>query len=247
MRVAEVGAALVVQRHPTDEVDDVALLRSDDVIGGVPAHTAADVADLSLAAARVDAAYEPIELRLQNSVVAERWEERLAGKKELQLAIHFDDGLRGLSGIGHLRLVVLLAVAVHGLVMRDVAAANDLALHDLVRLVLVLDEEVDGLALEERKQPLLRDRIVAIVLLEDLELPLAEGIAQNDAVSLDVRGGAGEGDAVLAGVQVQRKQLAHNGKVLVVDGERGAVVSRELGVFVFLSESGERKQKCSEQ
>src|SRR3954467_555547 len=131
--------------------------------------------------------------------------------------------------------------------MRNIAAANDLALHDLVGLVLVLDEEVDDLAFEEREQAFLRDRIVAIGLLEDLELPLAEGIAKNDAVGLDVRGGTGEGDAVLAGVQVQRKQLAYHGKVLVVDSECGAIVSRQLGVFVFLSESGERKQKCSEQ
>src|SRR4051812_5079050 len=99
MRVAEVGAALIVQRDPADQVDDVALLRSDDVVGCVPAHAAADVADLSLAAARPLAAQQPIELRLQDRVVPERWEERLAGKKELQLAVDFNDGLRGLPGV----------------------------------------------------------------------------------------------------------------------------------------------------
>src|SRR3954462_7282803 len=125
--------------------------------------------------------------------------------------------------------------------MRDVSAADDLALHDLVGFVLVLDEEVDGLALKQRKQALLRDWVVAIVLFEDLELALAEGVPQDHAVRLDVGRSSGVSDAVLARLQRERKKLPHHREILVVDGERRAFILRGQVVFALLCESGKRK------
>src|SRR5205823_13745946 len=127
--------------------------------------------------------------------------------------------------------------------MGDVTAADDLALHNLVGLFLIFHKKVDGLAVEEREQTLLRDRVVAVVLFEDLELPFAEGVAQDDAVGFDVSRGPAESDTVLARLQRQRKQLPYDREVLVVDGERRAFVLRGEVIFALLCEGGKRKYK----
>ncbi len=105
--------------------------------------------------------------------------------------------------------------------MRDVAAADDFALHDVIGFVGFGDEEVDGFALEEGEEQILGHGIVAVVLLEDLEVGLAGGIAQDDGVGFEMRGGVREADVIDAALEVERDGVADDGEVLVIDGERG--------------------------
>ena len=103
--------------------------------------------------------------------------------------------------------------------------------------------KTNRLALEQRQQQFLRHRVVAVILLEDLQRMLARGVAQDDRIRLDLRGGAGVSHGIVAGLQVERHGVAHDGEVLVVNGERrlgGAAIaakqrpaSRRIGVGVF--------------
>lgn len=90
---------------------------------------------------------------------------------------------------------------------------------DGLDLLTVLNLEINRLALVERKQQLLRDRVVAVTLFEDLERTPSQ-IAQDDGVGLKVRSDTGEVDVVDAGGQVERKIFPGDEEILVVDGER---------------------------
>ena len=49
---------------------------------------------------------------------------------------------------------------------------------------------------------------------------LARRVAQDDRIRLHLRGRAGVNHGVRAGLQIERHGVAHDGEVLVVDGER---------------------------
>ncbi len=49
---------------------------------------------------------------------------------------------------------------------------------------------------------------------------LARRVAQDDRIRLDLRGRAGVNHGIVAGLQVERHGVAHDGEVLVVNGER---------------------------
>src|SRR6202040_1396972 len=99
---------------------------------------------------------QPAKSWFENSVAGKRGKQRLSGQPEAQHAIHFNDGL------GKGWLLIILRVVAAG----NVAAADDFTLDDFL-FVGPLHQEVNRLAFVERKQQLLRDRIVAIVLLKD--------------------------------------------------------------------------------
>ena len=61
----------------------------------------------------------------------------------------------------------------------------------MILLVGTLHQEVDRLAFIKRKQQLLRDGIVAIVLFEHLQAASGR-IAQDDGIRLQMRGNAGK-------------------------------------------------------
>ena len=122
--------------------------------------------------------------------------------------------------IGHLRLVILLAIAIHGhVVVRGVSATDDFAGDDFL-LVLALHQEIDRLALVERKQQRLGNRIGPIILFQHLNRMLAARITQNDRVRLQVHGDISHLNFVRTRFQVQRQFLADDGEILVIDGER---------------------------
>ena len=75
-------------------------------------------------------------------------------------------------------------------------------------------------AFKKRKQQFLRNRIVAIILLEDLQVRLAGRIAQNHRIGLEVGGRFGETDVVYALLQIDRNGVAHYREILIVNRER---------------------------
>jgi len=70
-------------------------------------------------------------------------------------------------------------------VVRRVSAADDFAGDDFL-LVLALHQEIDRLALVERKQQRLGNRIGPIILFQHLNRVFAARVAQNDRVRLQV-------------------------------------------------------------
>ena len=104
------------------------------------------------------------------------------------------------------------------------AAADNFAGNQFgdLRAVLGADVlEINRLALEEREQEFLRDRVVAVILFQDLQRVFAGGVAQDDGVRLHLRGRAGIDDGIRASLEVERHGVADDGEVLVVNGERG--------------------------
>ena len=114
--------------------------------------------------------------------------------------------------------------------MRHIAAANNFALNDLFlrQAIGAIDRfKINRLALEQRKQQFLRHRVVAIILFQNLQRSFAGRVAQNHRVRLDMCRRAGVMDVAHASLQVERHGVAHDGEVLVVNGERRLRERRE--------------------
>src|ERR1035437_3058735 len=224
-RVLEGLAGLVVHGDPAHDVDQVALLGCDNVVVGLPAHAAGDVGKLGGKFPGFVGGQHPLQARLQDGVIGETGEDRRAGKAEAQLAVDLDDGRLG--GTSHLGLIVLLTVPVNGeIVVWRVSAADYFAFDDL-RSLRCPNLEIDRLTFVEGEQQRLGYGVGAIVLLQHLYRVLAGEIAQNDGVGLQVHGDVIQVDLVFAGLQVQRDFLAHDGEILVIDGEGGLRRLRE--------------------
>ena len=84
-----------------------------------------------------------------------------------------------------------------------------------------MPDELEGLAFEEREEHRLRDGVVSVGLLEDPEIDLAREVAQDDGVGFDLRGGAGEGGLIDAGLQVQGQGLPDDRVAAIVDRQGG--------------------------
>ena len=69
-------------------------------------------------------------------------------------------------------------------------------------------------------QQLLRNWIVAIILLEDLQVRLASRIAQNHRIGLEVGRCFGETDVVYALLKIDRNGVAYHREILIVNCER---------------------------
>ena len=102
---------------------------------------------------------------------------------------------------------------------RDKSATDDFPLNLHVAAIgIPADRKIDRLAFVERQQQFLRDRIISVTLLENLQRAPGE-VAQDDGVGLEVGGDASEVDVVGAALQVKREVVASDEKVLVVDRE----------------------------
>ncbi len=206
-------AALVAHGDPAHHVEKIGLafrvVGDHQVVVGLPAHAAGDVGDFGVELAGIVGLEKPAEGWFEDGIARQRGEQRLARQAEAQHAVHFDDGLsvRGL-------LIVLRVVGAG-----DITAAHHLAFDDLVRL----HQELDGLAFIERKQQLLRDGIIAVILFQDLQCTSGR-IAQDHGIRLQVRRNAGILGAIHARTEVKWHIFPRHKEILVVDGERGLVV-----------------------
>jgi hypothetical protein len=208
----ELAAALVLQGYPAHEVERVAGFGGDDVVIGAPGEAAGNVAQLGVEFGGLRGVEYPIERGFENAVVAEGGEDGLPRQGKLQLSPDLDERLRR-------ALIYLISIAVWVLEgTGQVAAAHDFAGHNAIGSVGILHQELNGLALVQAEQLLLRDGVVAVVLLRYLDEPSPGGVAQNDRIGLHLRGDAGETDGVGADVQIEWHGFAHDGEVLVVDG-----------------------------
>ena len=63
-RVLKRLAALVVHRDPADKIEQIAVLRRDDVVIGFPTHPAGDVGQFGVELARLVAVQLPLDCRL---------------------------------------------------------------------------------------------------------------------------------------------------------------------------------------
>ena len=90
----------------------------------------------------------------------------------------------------------------------------------MIRLLLLMNREIDLLALEEGEKEALGDGVVAVVLLEDLERR-AGGIAQDDRVGFQSEGRPVEGNLVDPFFEVEWHRIPDHREALVVDRQRG--------------------------
>ena len=97
---------------------------------------------------------------------------------------------------------------------------DDGYLHVSLAVDLAIGLEVDGLAFVLLQQPILVDDSRIVVLLDNGEVVLAGGIAEDDGVGLELAGDLGGGDFVCTGLECEIDRGAGDGEVLVVDGER---------------------------
>jgi len=113
-----------------------------------------------------------------------------------------------------------LSVALHRfLAVPRVTAAHDFPLHNRVRFVWLDDEKIDRLSFKKREQQFLRNRIVPIILFEDLQVRFAGRIAQNHRIGLKVGGCFGKAHIVYALLQVERNDVTHHREILIVNRE----------------------------
>src|SRR6266436_1871307 len=153
---------------------------------------------------------------MKNGIDGKRWIDRLAGKVELKPAVNLNDGLAGAAlDHRHLLLVILLSIALIGLIVRHISAANDLSLYDDWMPLAIIHSglKLNRLTLKQAEQKTFRDGVVAIVLLQNLQTSTAR-IAQHYGVRFHVRGDVAVEHMIDSRFQVQRHALAHYGEVL---------------------------------
>lgn len=217
--VVEGFAAFIIHGHPADEINGIAFLGQHEIVIGFPRETAGNVADFGVEIGGGGGLNDPVEGGFEDRIDAEIGEQRLARQAEPELAVHLDNRLAGLGWV-HLGLLIFIAEGLHRVVMRDIAAANDFTMNDFIgRFSSGIGlEKLDGFAFAQGEQQILGDWVVAVILLQDLKGRLAGGIAENDRVRLEMRRGAGVVNLIFAGAQGERDRIAHNSKVLVING-----------------------------
>ncbi len=77
----EGGAAFILEGHPADDVDGVALFGGDDVVIGLPGQAAGDVGEFGVELGGLGGVDRPRQGRVEDGVVAERGKDRLAGQQ----------------------------------------------------------------------------------------------------------------------------------------------------------------------
>ena len=104
-----------------------------------------------------------------------------------------------------------------------VATADDFALHDANAAIVMGFEKINRLPLVQGKKQLLRDGIVTIVLLENLEPTTTVLRTQDYGIGFQVGSDIGDLNMIYACAQIQRELLAHDRKLLVLNRKRGSV------------------------
>jgi len=192
--VLEIASGLVLHGDPADDFEGVAFFRCDDVVAGLPCESTGDVGEFGLGFYGLGGLDFPDEAGFEDGVVAEGGKEGFSGEAELDFPVDFDDG--GLIGCG----------------------ADDFSPHDAVGFGDLAHEEIDFLSFGEREQELLRDGIVAVVLLENAQRG-AGGIAEDHGIWLEEAGGTIKDKLASAGREVERQGIADDGEVLIVNRE----------------------------
>ena len=202
LRVIETCSAIVSDGGPAIDGYCFSFFRSNDVVGGGPVETVTYIRQLSWELSSCAGADLPAQGGAEDGVVAKGWEDGLAGKRELKLSTDLDDGAGIAASAG------------------DVARADDLA-SDSFRFVIDLSLELDGLAFEVLEEEALRDGIVPIALLENGEVRVACGIAQDNGVWADLSCGLIETDRGHSLFQIQVDGFPDNADALVVNCQTG--------------------------
>ncbi len=196
----ESRAGVVFESDPTDEIDEILVLWGDDVVGSFPTEACGDVGEFGVDFSGSGGVNFPSEGRVELGIGAEGGEAGFAWEGELEFAIDLDDGLGVFAAW-------------------DIATSDHLALNRAVGLLGFAEDEIDGLVFEEREEKFLGERIIAIILLEDLDGEFCGGIAKDHGVGFEVSGDSGEGEVVGAGLKCEGNGLANDREVSVVDGE----------------------------
>ena len=182
--VLEIPTGAVLHRDPANDIERVTFLGSDEVVARLPGKPAREIAQLGLGFGFGGGLDFPLEARLENRVAAERGKLRLARQAELDFAIDLHDRL----GISSRSLV---------------ARAQDFRLNDAVGLLLLAHGEIERLPLEKRKQIALGERVVTVVLFQDLER-LAGFVAKHHGIRFEQQGGSVVLDFIDALLQIKR-------------------------------------------
>ena len=170
----ESRAGVVFESDPTDEIDEILVLWGDDVVGSFPTEACGDVGEFGVDLSGSGGVNFPSEGRVELGIGAEGGEAGFAWEGELEFAIDLDDGLGVFAAW-------------------DIATSDHLALNRAVGLLGFAEDEIDGLVFEEREEELLGERIIAIILFEDLDGEFCGGIAKDHGVGFEVSGDTGEG------------------------------------------------------
>src|SRR6266581_8240188 len=88
--------------------------------------------------------------------------------------------------------------------------------------VLVCLQEINRLTFVEGQKQLLRDGIITVVLLQNLETTAGVERAQDHGIWLEVRGDVSDLHVVYAQLQIERHLLPHDRKLLVVNRQCGS-------------------------
>ena len=139
----------------------------------------------------------PLQARLQDCVVPQRGESRLPGQAELDFAIHFD------HRFGSAR-------------SRVIARSEDFRRNGAVGFLRFAHGEVDRLPLEKREQIGLGERVVAVVLLEDLEW-LTGFVAKHHGIRLELERCAIVADFINTLTELKWQDVADNREILIVN------------------------------
>ncbi len=101
--------------------------------------------------------------------------------------------------------------------MRHIPAADDFSLHHARVAVLVRLQELNRLSLIQGQQQLLRDRIIPVILFENLKTAARVQWAQDHGIRLKMRRNVSDLHVVYAQLQIERHFLPHDCKLLVVN------------------------------
>ena len=167
--VFEDVTSAVVDRHPAHQIEHVTVFGSDQVVVRLPAHPAGDIREFGVESpgSSVCRSQVTVGFRMVSPVREGKIGSR-AGRSEA--ALNLDQRLL-IRGLG------VLAVLDQG---SNVAAADDPALRDEPSV----SKEFDGASFVEGEQCFLGNRIVAVVLFQNLQRALAARIAQDQRLRL---------------------------------------------------------------
>ena len=163
----EIPTGAVIHRNPTDDIDAVAFLGRDEIVARLPGKPSGDVAQLGLCFRRSGGLDFPLEAGLENGVVAERWKFRFPGQTELDFPIDLHHRFSSASGSA-------------------VSGTQDFCLNQAIGFLGLANRKINRLPLEEREQVGLSERVVAVVLLENLQR-LSALVAKHDGVRFELQ------------------------------------------------------------
>jgi len=92
--------------------------------------------------------------------------------------------------------------------MRHITAADDFALYHVRTAILIGLQKINRLTLIQGKEQLLRDRIISVVLLQDLEMAAGVERTQDHGIGLKVSGDVGDLQVIYSWAQIEWELLS---------------------------------------